>query len=68
MAVVVVTCINTVRLSTAYCLAFCVQMILEYCERGSLDRAVSAGRFVRRDNQQPEMVSILLCQLQLDLI
>eukprot|EP00877_Chromochloris_zofingiensis_P004213 jgi/Chrzof1/13793/Cz08g12190.t1 len=33
-------------------------MILEYCERGSLDRAVSAGRFVRRDNQQPEMIGI----------
>jgi hypothetical protein len=32
-------------------------MILEYCERGSLERAIKQGRFKKAANGQPEMVS-----------
>jgi hypothetical protein len=32
-------------------------MVLEFCEKGSLQRALSQGRFKRRNSQQPDMVS-----------
>jgi hypothetical protein len=32
-------------------------MVLEFCEKGSLQRALSQGRFRRRDSAQPDMVS-----------
>jgi hypothetical protein len=30
---------------------------MEFCEKGSLERAVSRGKFIRREDRQPEMVS-----------
>jgi hypothetical protein len=32
-------------------------MVLEFCEKGSLQRALSQGHFKRRDSAQPDMVS-----------
>lgn len=32
-------------------------MVLEFCDKGSLQRALLQGRFKRRDSQQPDMVS-----------
>jgi hypothetical protein len=32
-------------------------MVLEFCEKGTLQRALSQGRFKRRDSAQPDMVS-----------
>jgi hypothetical protein len=32
-------------------------MIMEFCEKGSLERAINHGTFVRRSDRQPEMVS-----------
>jgi hypothetical protein len=34
-------------------------MIMEFCEKGSLERAVSRGTFIRSEDRKPEMVSIL---------
>jgi hypothetical protein len=34
-------------------------MIMEFCEKGSLERAVSRGKFVRLHNRRPEMVRCL---------
>jgi hypothetical protein len=31
-------------------------MIMEFCEKGSLERAVLRGKFIRREDRQPEMV------------
>jgi hypothetical protein len=36
-------------------------MIMEFCEKGSLERAVSRGKFNRREDRQPEMVSHGTC-------
>ncbi|KAF6265892.1 hypothetical protein COO60DRAFT_768059 [Scenedesmus sp. NREL 46B-D3] len=33
-------------------------MIMEFCEKGSLERAVSRGKFVRREDRQPEMIGV----------
>jgi hypothetical protein len=32
-------------------------MIMEYCDKGSLERAIFGGRFKRKDDACPEMVS-----------
>jgi hypothetical protein len=29
---------------------------MEFCEKGSLERAVSRGKFVRREDKRPELV------------
>ena len=34
---------------------------MEYCEKGSLERSILQGRFKRRSDKQPEMVSELAC-------
>eukprot|EP00878_Enallax_costatus_P000820 GHUV01000946.1.p1 GENE.GHUV01000946.1~~GHUV01000946.1.p1 ORF type:complete len:1662 (+),score=542.75 GHUV01000946.1:226-5211(+) len=33
-------------------------MIMEFCEKGSLDRAVTRKRFIRKEDGQPEMIGI----------
>jgi hypothetical protein len=33
-------------------------MVLEFCEKGTLQRAMSQGRFKRRDSAEPDMVSV----------
>ncbi|WIA11808.1 hypothetical protein OEZ85_011900 [Tetradesmus obliquus] len=33
-------------------------IIMEFCEKGSLERAVSRGKLVRREDRQPEMIGI----------
>eukprot|EP00883_Tetradesmus_obliquus_P005433 jgi/Sobl393_1/1585/SZX64196.1 len=33
-------------------------IIMEFCEKGSLERAVSRGKFVRREDRQPEMIGV----------
>eukprot|EP00775_Hariotina_reticulata_P008839 gene8839-9018_t len=33
-------------------------MIMEFCEKGSLERAISHGTFIRRCDRQPEMIGI----------
>lgn len=38
----------------------CCRMIMEFCEKGSLERAVNQGRFIRRADKLPELVSHLL--------
>jgi hypothetical protein len=35
-------------------------MIMEFCEKGSLERAVSRGTFIRLEDRKPEIVSSLL--------
>eukprot|EP00879_Flechtneria_rotunda_P007950 GHRR01008329.1.p1 GENE.GHRR01008329.1~~GHRR01008329.1.p1 ORF type:complete len:1448 (+),score=551.05 GHRR01008329.1:1287-5630(+) len=33
-------------------------MLMEFCEKGSLERAIGLGRFIRRQDQKPEMIGI----------
>uniref|UniRef100_A0A383VHP9 Protein kinase domain-containing protein n=1 Tax=Tetradesmus obliquus TaxID=3088 RepID=A0A383VHP9_TETOB len=33
-------------------------MVLEFCDKGSLQRALLQGRFKRRDSQQPDMIGV----------
>eukprot|EP00775_Hariotina_reticulata_P004708 gene4708-4959_t len=40
-------------------------MIMEFCEKGSLERAINHGTFVRRSDRQPEMIGIFKALLDI---
>jgi hypothetical protein len=40
-------------------------LVMEYCDRGSLLDAVRAGRFYRKRDGEPDMVSIYRCLLDI---
>lgn len=39
---------------------------MEFCEKGSLERAVNQGRFIRRADKHPELVGLLAMILPTD--